>query len=329
MKKIKILGLIIALVLLVTGCSSPAFEAYSEANNRTLSAQRGKESLDLKFSVEINKEGLSQEVIDKLRFFESFGLKYRRDFDKDIRREMVSFHSDIYGMGIQGKYYMDGETSIMVLPMMPKMLVLSSRDMEDIVGEGVLNNQKQFKINPATMDAIKTIWGQLINKDNVATIGNIIVSTPEGEIKTKEFNLRFSEGDIKPVIKEVANIALKDKDLMETLDGFIKTEGYNGVKVSDLERDLMDLIDRLHINLYNQKAFIDKDNYLVEELINVELEAKDPQPGEAKKIVISIRIQNWDINRPVDIYIPEVTKDNSMLLDSNLNIEDIFPKNQR
>ena len=80
-------------------------------------------------------------------------------------------------------------------------------------------------------------------------------------------------------------------------------------------RSNMEAIENSTIKTFNQTAFIDRDNYIIEERFNMDILYHFTQAGTPDSFSMEMTIKNWDLNRKQEIYFPEVTEENSITLE--------------
>ncbi len=193
----KIVLLLTTLLILLTGCSSSAYETYSKALEKTEGVSSGKVKMTQEAHVEFNTEGLDKKVLEELRKWEEFNVDMECTFDKEQEISVTDIYGELYDLGIEGKLYEQKNNLYVVTPLLPKILVLKG---DDLQGEEIEKLEEQFLIKD--FKGFEKMWKEVIDRENVSKLGNIVISTPEGDIKAKEFHITLTKEDIMPLMIE-------------------------------------------------------------------------------------------------------------------------------
>jgi len=149
-------------------------------------------------------------------------------------------------------------------------------------------------------------------------MGNIILSTPEGYVKARRFNITLTEDQLKPALKESVNMIRQD----------IQSKTNDSSK--DLEKifdALEKMLDSAKMDSFLYRAHIDRDDYIVEDTVELKISFPEDKSGSncIKSFEMKTSSMMWDMEKPVDIQFPAINKENSMTLDE-LQKQGEFPE---
>lgn len=313
----KIVTVIIVFILIITvlaGCSAKSdYQIFMEAMERTEAVENGKMSMDMEIQVEFNKEGLSEEAKDIIEFFEDFNMNLADQFDKQKEQSLKKIFVQAGDMGIDIKLYTKEGIAYVITPLIPKILVV---DGEELLGmySGKINEDNFPKLSQESLELLEKVWTDLYNKENVAAIEDIVLDTPEGRVKARKFEVKFTDEQMKPATKKSMEIFMQDKQLIEGLKKMINFDDEE-FSIEDMFKINMEMLDQSTINSFEQVAYIDRDNYVIDERISIDNTFHFTKPGTTKHYTFNMNIKRWDLNKEPDIHFPEVNFENSITLD--------------
>ena len=329
MKKMAVL-IIISLLFLVwaSGCSENDYEVYMEASERTGSVTRGKSEINMTMSLKFNKEGLSEDVSGVLEMFEEMAFELRSEYDRDREESLNKLFANAKDIGLDAKVYTEGEVAYVITPLIPKILVLKGEEFinPDLVAGDI---EKMPLLSQESLEAIEKVWKSLYNEENVSALEKIVLDTPEGSVKATKYEVNLSDVQLKPAIRKTMEIVLNDSTFMKGLEEMMRSARteYAGddadideflaedFSFAEAMRSNMEAIENSTIKTFNQTAFIDRDNYIIEERFNMDILYHFTQAGTPDSFSMEMTIKNWDLNRKQEIYFPEVTEENSITLE--------------
>ncbi|KKM12464.1 hypothetical protein SY88_03420 [Clostridiales bacterium PH28_bin88] len=311
-KKLLALGLL-ALLLLAVGCTWNSLAVFQKAQKKTEAISKGKDSLTMAMAMTFREDGMTEEQKKVVNAMKDFRLEVNQIFDHRQQTRLAKFYAHVSGTGIDGKLYQRGKENFIVTPLLPKILVLQSEKLQRPAPGGTWNTNPQPGLSADTLRQIKDIWLGLLKKENVVHLGNIILATPEGDVKAKEFTIKLGEAEIKPALRESLEMLLNDDLLQQSMKEYFAGQQVE-LNLQEFLTQNRNMLDRSTIENFDYKAYIDRDGYLVEENINLTVKFKETLPGQPEKYTMRMKIQRWDIERDVQVDFPEVTPDNSMTL---------------
>ncbi|NLM59187.1 MAG: hypothetical protein GX194_08750 [Clostridium sp.] len=167
-------------------------------------------------------------------------------------------------------------------------------------------------------DEIKRIWTESVKDEIIANEGNSFESTPEGDIKVNQLSLELTDQKAKNILDNIFNIISQNEAIkkfsnemaIRFFDGDVSEEETKEVvegffdKLADFNEEIN---DSFTINKLKLTAKIDKDMYIIDEMLEGELIIKDGTEGEAV-LSFEINTTRWDIDRDIKIDIPKINE---------------------
>ncbi len=330
MKKTVIVLVIISLLLAWSaGCSTKSdYQVYMEASERTDAVARGKTEISMTMQLKFNKEGLPGDVSDGLEMFEDMTFELRSQYDRDKEESLNKIFVKTKDTGFDAKVYTKGDVSYVITPLIPKIVVIDGGELIH-PGLAAKDLENMPALSQESLDAIEKVWKSLYSDDNVSALEKIVLDTPEGSVKATRYEMNMSDEQLKPAIKKTMEIAMQDSAFMEGIGDIMRSamEDYardladgDEFTIEDFSfeealRSNMDTIENSTIKTFTQTAFIDRDNYIIEERFNMDILYHFNEAGTPDAYSMEMVIRNWDLNRDQEIYFPEVTSENSMTLE--------------
>lgn len=328
MKKMAVL-IIISLLLVVwaSGCAESDYEVYMEASERTGNVLRGKSEMNMTIKLKFNKEGLTGDVSDVLEMFEDIAFELRSEYDRDKEESLNKIFANAKDIGLDAKVYTKGDVAYVITPLIPKILVIKGEEFinPDLVAGDI---EKMPLLSQESLEAIEKVWKSLYSEENVSALEKIVLDTPEGSVKATKYEVNLTDVQLKPAIKKTMEIAMNDSTFMKGLEEMMRSAiteyakddaGIDEFPLKDFSfaeamRFNMEAIENSTIKTFSQTAFIDRDNYIIEERLNMDILYHFTQAGAPDSFSMEMTIKNWDLNRAQEIYFPEVTDENSITL---------------
>lgn len=301
MKKI-ILFIMVAVLLM--GCSGSAYETYSRALEKTESVSSGRGKITQEFYVDLNTEGLEPEVVRELNKWKEFKVDIEFTLDKDQEKGRIDIYSEFYELGVEGKIYEDGEDLYLVTPLLPKILLLKDENFE--ATENVYIGGAQFSIQD--FKNMGQLWKDTMDQEKVSTLGNIVISTPEGDIKAKEFEITLTNEDVIPLIAEGTKL------LTQVMVEQMKSSD-TSIDMVKIEEEFKKAMEEIDFDKIYHRAYIDRDGFVVEEETHIIMQFPIVEGRHIRTIEIKGKEQNWDLGKKVDITMPNLTKENTMTIE--------------
>lgn len=312
MKRLMIVVLALLMAVSFLGCSLDSLGEYKKAVEKTDQIKKGQTAGEFSVIMDFNTEGMTEEQIKELNYFKDMKGSFSVAYDDDAEQGIIRNYMSLGGLGFDMDMYINGDEVFMKLPILGKYMRIDETqpplDMEQLENEGVM------LLTQETQDKLSEVWIGLLRKEDVFKGKDIVLTTPDGEVKTKEYTIRLNDAQIKSLAKDALEILSKDEKLKRNYeDNFKKYIKY--LKDTSFEKLLSDVgenIEKYTVEGFNYTAYVDIDGYLVNEMIEVELKIKDVKPASMSGIRYSLDIKSWDINKEQKFEFPVLTEDNTL-----------------
>lgn len=282
--------LLLFFILFISGCGS-AHETFMKAVDKTGNIQKGKSSI----TMQLNMEGVPELEDGQLFSLEKMTVNHEYDRGREIAKSVV--YAYVNHVGLDFTIYEDRGNTIITSPLLPKLLVLNHENIEPL---GKSSFGPQMSLESGMEQELAGIWHRLLTDESVSRLGSVIVTTPDGDVKGKEFEIKLTSEQLKPAIIETMNLYIhanleqlsSDKAIEKNIEQF-------------LER-----IETSEIGPVSYYAYIDRDQYIIEEKLSAMLTFID-----GLTISIDFQLQRYDLEKDVLISIPVMTKENVITAD--------------
>lgn len=315
MKKVFIPVIVVIFVFFITSCSilSSTTQKYLNALNNTQNADTLESKTESKITIDLSKA--SDTAKKNLNNFKE--IKFNADESIDNKNKKMEINNYIsfgkYSWGT--KTYIDGDQAFMKVN--DKYLKLNA------VGDGgfALGDSQFRKEYEEFSKELAAVWKETVQKEILAGEGNTIESTPDGDIKVTQLSLELNDEKTKNILDSLAGLLSKSeimkKSAIENAEKYAQIEEPDKESKEELVRNINDWFDKLPENMkdYKEKfsvenlkltAKIDKDSYIIDEVFEGEIALK--LEGEIR-IKFNTRTTRWNINREVNVNIPEITEE--------------------
>lgn len=290
MKKRLYVFLLLFFVFFISGCGS-AHETFMKAVDKTGNIQKGKSSI----TMQLNMEGVPELEDGQLFSLEKMTVNHEYDRGEEISKSVV--YASINHVGLDFTIYEDRDNAIVTSPLLPKLLVLNKESIESL---GEASFGPQMSLESDMEQELAGIWHRLLTDESVSRLGSVIVTTPDGDVKGKEFEIRLTSEQLKPAIIDTMNLYIQanleqlssDKAIEKNMEQFLKR------------------IETSEIGPVSYYAYIDRDQYIIEEKLSAVLTFID-----GLTISIDFQLQRYDLEKDVLISIPVMTKENVITAD--------------
>lgn len=293
MKKRWYVFLLLFFVLFISGCGS-AHETFMKAVDKTGTIQKGKSSIAL----QLKMEGVPDLEDGQLFSLEKMTVNHEYDRGEEISKSVV--YASINHVGLDFTIYEDRDNTIVTSPLLPKLLVLNKESIEPL---GEASFGAQISLESEMEQDLAVIWHRLLTDESVSRLGSVIVTTPDGDVKGKEFEIRLTSDQLKPAI-------------LETMDLYIQANMKHFSSEESFEKNIEQLRERIEtseIGPVSYYAYIDRDQYIIEEKLSAVMTFSD-----GLSIFIDFQLQRYDLEKDVSISLPVMTEENVITADEFL-----------
>lgn len=328
MKKYLLLLLILVLSLSLVACSGSALENYQQAMEKTDNMTRASESMEIKVEAEYNTDGLDEDVLKVIESFQNMTFTLKGSFDNELNKSMNSgyltygdFGYDFNIYGIEDKTYIE-----------PFFLNLRDHRYIEVSMEDFEKSEDDLSMKMFEKTGDK--WNEIINEENVMKGEKVLVTTDDGEVKSSEFTITLNDEQLKEFLLYVIELFEENDEYLNIMGEttYIKDE----VELTEEEKEeiykeafevLKDFLrNSENLNLF-YKAYIDVDNYVVQEDVRFIMDNDGSGSGELISLEFTMTNKYWNIEKDQELDFDLPRPDNSIKLE-DLNLEELIPQRE-
>jgi hypothetical protein len=330
MKRIMMVLLALMLAISLAGCSLDSLGDYKEAAEKTDQIKKGQTAGEFSVKMDFNTEGMTEEQIKELNYFRTMKGSFNAVFDEDegVEKGIIRNYFNFGGLGFDFDLFIDGEEAYMKLPVIGKYMRLE--EMQSSMMQQPENGEIEI-VSKETLDGINEKWLGMLKKEDIFQGKNIVLTTPDGEVKTTEYTIKLNDEQIKSLVVHSLDLLSKDEKLIENYEEYIKknVEHLKDTSVEKLLSDMKESITEYTVENFSYTAYVDIDGYIVNEMIDISLKVENTKPATATRLDYKLDIKNWDINKDQKFDFPVLTEDNTLdmdKMDENMPfmMEDLF-----
>jgi len=327
-KKILIVILTLALIAAtLTACNTDNLEQYKKAFEKTNQIKRGQSSGEMTVKLDFNTDGLSQEDMREINNFKEMSGSYNIIFDDEAEKAIFRNYINFGGLGYDFDMFFNGKEAAMKLPVVGKYIRISEAQQADMDTESF-----DEMISDDTMKQIAEKWIGLMKEEDVFKGKDIIITTPDGDVKTTEYTVVLSNEQLKDLILEIVEIVSADEKLRSFYNENIIIKDDTDVDVSfdKILKDIEYSIDKFTIDNFKYNALVDIDGYIVNENLAYSIRSTDEEIT-LKSAEYNLDVKTWDINKKQTFNFPVLTEENTLDTENSEDIpslmEDLFKNN--
>lgn len=311
MKRLLCAALALVLVISLSACNTSSLEEYKLASEKTDQIARGKVSGEFTTVTEYNTENMTAEEIKELNYYKDMKGSFNVSYDEEAGKSIFKNYLNMGGLGFDFEVFINGKEMFMKLPVVGKYMKL------DEIESNINVEESEEIISEETIDLITKKWISLMNEDDVFKGKDIVLTTPDGEVKTTEYVIKLNDQQIKTLFKESTDILARDEKLKSFYGEYIEknSDGSDMKNFEDILADLKTGIDNYNVENFVYTAYVDIDGYIVNETIEVSAKVIDSEEKGLKSFSYSLELNNFDINKEQIFDFPVLTKDNTLSVD--------------
>ena len=314
MKRFMITIFALLLAVSLAGCSFDSLGDYKKAAEKTEQIKKGQMSGEFTLVTDFNTDGMTEDEIKEMNYFKnmkgSFSAVYDDDAGKGIFRNYLNFG----GLGFDFDLFMNEKEVFMKLPVLGKYMRLDEMQAPMIKEQGTGEPEL---ISRETQDELNAKWLGLLTKEDVFKGKDIVLTTPDGEVKTKEYTIKLNDEQIKSLAADSLDIVSKDEKLKENYEKYIK-KNVEPLKDTSFEKLVLDIEENIKdyiVESFNYTAYVDIDGYIVNEVVEFAMKVEGAGAASMKGFNYKLELKNWDINKEQEFDFPVLTEENTVNMD--------------
>ncbi|HWR60534.1 MAG TPA: hypothetical protein VN580_02925, partial [Clostridia bacterium] len=300
--------LTVILAISLTGCVPDSLGDYKKAAEKTDRIKKGHTSGEFVTEMVFNTGGMTEEQIKELNYFKNMKGSFDVVYDDEAGKGIFRNYLNLGGLGFDFELFIDGKEAFMKLPVIGKYMRLA--ELQAPVQQG----EELELVSADTLEAISEKWLGMLKKEDIFQGKNIVLTTPDGEVKTREYTIRLKDEQIKSLAVYALDMLSGDEKLKEKFEEYFKknVERLKDCSVEKLLSDMKENIALYTVEDFSYTAYVDIDGYIVNEMIRLSLKTGSDEPAAVTGVNYSLDIKNWDINREQQFEFPELTESNTL-----------------
>jgi hypothetical protein len=329
MKKLLLMIITLLLAVSLISCTTNSLEDYKKAAEKTEQIKKGRTAGEFSLEMEFNTKDMTEDQIKQLNYFKHMKGTFDVAFDDEAEQGIFRNYMSFGGLGFDYDLFVNGNEIFMKLPIIGKYMRLDELQTQ--------MNSAQYEemelISADTQEAISEKWLGILRDEDIFKGRDIVLTTPDGEVKTTEYTIKLKDEQIKSLAEYSADILSRDEKLKENYRRYIQ-EKVGHMKDKAFEQFFSDLKDNMKnytVDSFSYTGYVDIDGYLVNETVEFSMKTDNPGRASAERFSFRLEVKNWDINRPQQFEFPVLSEENTLNADEvNKNMpsvmEDLFKK---
>ncbi|MDA3845869.1 MAG: hypothetical protein PF505_04875 [Vallitaleaceae bacterium] len=322
MKKISMVVSIMIVTLMFAGCSQDNLADYLKASELADAETSGKDYMDISAELEFNKEGLSDETLRELSYFNV--IKFVMEDTYEETETGLNVESRIYynlgGMGLDMSLYIQDDKMYMKMPVQDKYIDMS----DQLSQEDGISASEDIEFN-SIMEPILTTWKELLNTDDILKGQKTYIMTEEGQLKATTYLITIDEEQLAVLSEKVIEQISKE----EVLEYFINQDSTGELTEADTKEiieHIRQLLLKASIVNFEGTAFVDFDGRMIKQTFYFELDFGEGEPGDVTSIKGSFIMEKSDLGEKQTFNFPTISDDQWVYSeDGSVNYTDMFP----
>lgn len=300
MKKM-IIFILVATLALMSGCQSKGYSEYKNAMEQTNKLEQFETHWSMEVNLDYDVEAFDEEDI-ALAFEEFSEMKLEMIMKRDKKKGLTQAEAYLnYGnVGLDADYYVFDQGSFLSIPFLEKYISLSDIDNQDFMPEDY-----SLILSERTLEDIEKLWLDTVTSDDVFKGESILIDTPDGSVKTTKYTISIDDETFKMFIYEMGEVLMYDEKFIENLSKQDFPDDFDFIK-------LIEEIDQLYLEEFTYEIYVDIDNYIVDEFINVRINSG---MDYLNSIEFRMASQLYKINKTMEFSFPSITSDQVMTFD--------------
>lgn len=310
MKRITALILVLLLtVLSAAACGTNGLADYKKAAEKTDQIAKGQCSAEFDLNMDFNTDGLSQEDISELEYYKNMSGSFQSSYDHEKHLGIYRNYLNLGGLGFDFDLYKNNSEMFVKLPVVGKYMKL-----DDLLEQAVQSQTPQPEmISEDTLEALGREWVGILNEEDVFKGKDIILTTPDGEVKTTVYTITLNDDQVKSLEEKALTIFARDENLKRNFTELAekKTDHEMTATFDEFITEMKAGLKHETIEKFQYTAYVDIDGYIVNETVEVKIKKDELKPGKPKAIQFSLNMKNWNINKDQKFDFPVLTDENT------------------
>ncbi len=312
-RKLAMMMVMLLIVLTAAGCGNNGLADYKNAVDKTDQITKGQKSGEFSMTMDFNTEGMKQEDINELNYYKNMSGSFRASFDFSKNQGIYRNYLNLGGLGFDFDLYQNGDAMFVKLPIVGKYM-----KMDDILKEASLSTEEQSKmISDDTLETLSAEWVGMLKKEDIFKGKDIVLTTPDGEVKTKVYTITLNDSQVKALAENSINILSEDENLRTNFEDLMmkREDQTEAVNFDEFVAKIKEHVLQDTLESFQYTAYVDIDGYIVNETIEVIIKREALEKGEPKSIHFNMDLKHWDINKDQKFEFPVLTVENTMKTD--------------
>lgn len=331
MKKRKIISLLLIIVLsigILSACGpKEPKEILKKATEESADMKTGTQSFEMGIKLDIPMENEDPFASMILNAINNGKISGTFASDTNEMKTFGDFTLDLDGISYKCELYFSPEKSAIKVPMVDKYILLDDEEMKNMSDEDQVKEMQKLSI-----DMVNSILDEL-EDDSLSKKEDVVLNTPEGDVKVTEITMDISDEKIKTIIKDIVPTLFENPAMREMMvpsikqqlelegkeatDEAVQAELDNSLK--EFNEGFTEIEDILTFNEVKIVYGVDDDYNIRSSKIKLDYKVQDKETGEELGIVIDAEGKVWGINEPIEIEEPELTEENSIKMEELMN----------
>lgn len=309
----RILTAILALLLAVSlaGCGTDSLEDYKRAVEKTEQIKKGQTAGEFSIEMDFNTEGMTAEQIKMLNYFKTIKGSFNIVSDDEAEKAIFRNYLNMGGLGFDFDLFVNGEEVYMKLPVIGKYMRIDQAQASEFKHQV---DEEARLISEESQEAINEKWLGLLTKEDVFKGRNMVLTTPDGEVKTTEYTIKLTDDQIKTLAADSMDILYGDAKLKENYEEYFRknVKGMKDVSFEEILANIKENMKDYEVESFSYTAYVDIDGYIVNELIEFSMKVDNAGPASLARVSFRLDIKNWGINKEQKFDFPELTEANTI-----------------
>lgn len=309
-RMIALIMVLLMTVPAVAGCGNNSLGDYKKAVDKTDQIVKGQNSAEFSTSLDFNTEGMTAEAVNELNYYKNMSGSFRSAFDSSSNQGVYRNYMNLGGLGFDFDLYQNGEEKFIKLPIAGKYMKL-----EDMLKAAEQSGEKPSElISQDTMKALGAEWVGILKQEDVFKGKDIVLTTPDGEVKTKVYTITLNDEQVKSLEENALTILAKDENLRANYEAVMekKADWKKPASFEEFINKAKEQLKKDTVENFQYTAYVDIDGYIVNETVEVRIKRDAAAQGEPKSISFKLEMKNWDINKDQKFEFPVLTDENTM-----------------